>query len=282
MKKDLFGAHLSIAGGLETVFKRAAVVGAHAVQIFTKSNKSYFAKPLVAGEITAFTEAWNQSGVAVVVTHAAYLINLAASDAAVEKKSIASLRAEVERCVQLCIPYLVLHPGAHTGGGIEVGVEKIAQNLSAVLSEVPGDTMILLETAAGQGTAVGSTFEELRAIYDACDTEIKHRVGICFDTCHVFAVGYDLSSIEAYRSVMEKFDAIVGRKLLKVVHLNDSQTVCGSRKDRHANLGKGHIPQSVLHAIAHEMSERGIAVVLETPSVDGISEYAEEITFLRS
>jgi len=284
MKKnnDLMGAHLSVAGGLTTVFARAAAVGASAVQIFTKSNKSYFASPLTPQECEAFFAAWQASAVRMVVVHAAYLINLAASDAAVEKKSIASLRGELERCVQLQIPYLVLHPGAHTGSGAAVGIQKIAQNLSAVLRAVPGDCMILLETAAGQGTAVGTTFEELRALYDACDDEIKNRVGICLDTCHVFAAGYDLSSEAAYRQMMAQFDAVVGRSLLKVVHLNDSLTECGSRKDRHANLSTGHIPAAVLHCCAREMSAAGVGVILETPSQDGITEYAHEIEFLRS
>jgi len=278
--KPLIGAHLSISGGLATVFDRAKCVGATAVQIFTKSNKSYFAPALQQSDITAFAVAWQASEVEVVVTHAAYLINLAASDAAVEKKSIASLRAEVERCQQLAIPYLVLHPGAHTGSGSVVGIRKIADNLSAILHEVPGNTMVLLETAAGQGTCVGSTFEELRAIYDACDDAIKKRIGVCLDTCHVFAAGYDLRSVAAYQEMMQKFDALVGRHLLKVIHLNDSLTEKGSRKDRHANLSLGCIPASVLKYCAREMSGAGIAVILETPSEDGIAEYAQEIAFL--
>ncbi len=281
-KRDLFGAHLSVAGGLPLVFARAAAVGAHAIQIFTKSNKSYFAAPLTAQECGAFAAAWQASTVQVVVTHAAYLINLAASDAAVEKKSIASLRAEVERCVQLGIAYLVLHPGSHTGSGAVIGIQKIADNITAVLRAVPGDTMILLETAAGQGTALGSTFEELRAMYDACGSDVQHRVGICLDTCHVFAAGYDLRSEEAYRQMMHQFDSVVGRALLKVVHLNDSLTDVGSRKDRHANLSAGFIPASVLRVCAQEMSAADIAVILETPSEDGITEYAHEINFLRS
>lgn len=280
--KPLIGAHLSISGGLVTVFDRAKLVGATAVQIFTKSNKSYFAPALQQSDIAAFAAAWHVSEVAVVVTHAAYLINLAASDAAVEKKSIASLRAEVERCEQLSIPYLVLHPGAHTGSGMETGIQKIADNLSAVLADVAGGTMVLLETAAGQGTTVGSRFEELRAIYDACDDNAKKRIGVCLDTCHVFAAGYDLSTVASYQEMIRNFDAVVGRELLKVVHLNDSLTERGSRKDRHANLSTGYIPAAVLKHCADEMSVAGVAVILETPSEDGISEYAQEIAFLRS
>jgi len=281
MKRDLFGAHLSVAGGLEQVFPRAAQVGAHAVQIFTKSNKAYFAKPLSSDEIAQFAAVWKQSAVEAVVVHAAYLINLASSDSEVEKKSIASLRAEIERCQQLDILYLVLHPGSHTGSGTAVGIEKIARNLSAVLRATPGRCMVLLETAAGQGTNIGSTFEEIRALYDACDADIQSRVGGCFDTCHVFAAGYDLSSIAAYEAVWEKFAAVVGQQLLKVVHLNDSMGVCGDRKDRHANIGTGKIPADVLVRCAHDLSALGIPIILETPSVDGITEYKQEIALLR-
>ena len=282
MKKDLFGAHLSVSGGLSSVFVRAAQVGAHAVQIFTKSNKAYFAKALEQNEIAAFQVAWQASSVAVVVVHAAYLINLASSDAAVEKKSIASLRAEIERCQQLNISYLVLHPGSHTGLGTAAGIAKISRNLSTILHETPGQCMVLLETAAGQGTNIGSTFEELRALYDACDDAIKHRVGVCFDTCHVWAAGYDIADFDAYQQTMKKFDEVVGRDLLKVVHLNDSQTPLNSRKDRHANLKTGCIPAIILHHCARDMSAAGVAVILETPSEDGITEYRDELVFLRS
>jgi len=282
MKKDLFGAHLSVAGGLHTVFKRAAAVGAHAIQIFTKSNQSYFGKPITPAEQEAFTETWGKSDVAVVVTHAAYLINLAASNTDVEKKSISSLQHELERCELLKIPYLVLHPGAHTGRGIEGGIEQIARNLSTVLAKVPGETKILLETAAGQGTTLGRTFQELRAMHDACDEKMRSRVGICLDTCHVFASGYNLDSVAAYHAMMKEFDAVIGRKLLKVVHLNDSLLGVGSGKDRHANLKKGKIPFEVLSACAHDMQTHGIAVILETPSTDGITEYTEELRLLRA
>ena len=281
MKKDLFGAHLSVAGGLEQVFTRAEHVGAHAVQIFTKSNKAYFAKPLSSEEIAQFTYAWKKSSVAVVVVHAAYLINLASSDAEVEKKSIASLRAEIQRCQQLGITYLVLHPGSHTGLGTAVGIEKIARNLSAVLQDTPGDCMVLLETAAGQGTNIGSTFEEIRALYDACDPVVQSRVGVCFDTCHIFAAGYDISSLAAYEAVWKRFTQVVGQELLKVVHLNDSLGACGDRKDRHANIGVGKIPASVLVHCAQHLSSMGIPIILETPSIDGITEYAQEIALLR-
>lgn len=280
--KDLLGAHLSSAGGPETIFERAALVGAHTVQLFTKSNKSYFAPALSQATCEAFKMAWQQSNVTTVVTHAAYLINIAASDPDVEKKSCASLQLEIARCAALEIPYLVLHPGSHTGAGIEKGIAKIAHNLSAILEKVPGTVKVLLETAAGQGSNIGSTFEELRAIIDACSLEAQKRIGICFDTCHVFAAGYDISTVEQFDAVLAECDRVVGKHLLKVVHLNDSLGSCGDRKDRHANLMRGKIPFEVLAHCAHLMSMRGCAVILETPSDDGITEYREELQLLRT
>lgn len=283
MKKDLLGAHLSIAGGVHTVFERAAQTGCRTVQIFTKSNKAYFAKALAPEECERFKTLWQQSDVADIVTHAAYLINIGASNPEVEKKSRASLRAELERCHQLGIKYLVLHPGSHTGAGMATGIEKIAANLSNILADEQGDTMILLETAAGQGTNVGSAFAELRAIYDACDKKVQKRIGICLDTCHVFAAGYDISTLEGYKALWEHFDETIGRDLLKVIHLNGSKMACNSRRDRHANLGEGYIPTEMLKKFADDFGgAEGIPVILETPSADGITEYLNELQLLRS
>jgi len=279
-KKDLFGAHLSSAGGPATVFERVALVEANAVQFFSKSNQSYFAKPLSRTMIGAFEKARQKSDVAALVIHAGYLINLAASDATVEKRSVDALHAELTRCVALNVDTLVLHPGAHTGSGVAVGIEKIARHLSQVLLDIPGASSIALETMAGQGTTLGS-FEELAAIRSACDPAIRHRVGFCLDTCHVFSAGHDLSTLAGYRAMLAAFDKVLGLENLRVVHLNDSKAPCGAQVDRHANLKMGAIPFEVLKACAHEMSARGIPVILETPSDDGITEYAHELQLLR-
>lgn len=282
MPNDLLGAHLSTAGGAYNVFKRAAKVGARTVQIFTKSNKAYFSKPLTQEEIDRFKDEWKKSDVQQVITHAAYLINIGSSDANVVKKSCSSLRGEVERCHQLGIPYLVLHPGAHTGGGVEESIAKIAKGLNEVLANAPGDVMILLETAAGQGTTIGARFPELRAIYDACEPEVRKRLGICLDTCHVFAAGHNIAIERGYNRLWAQFDALIGRKLLKVIHLNDSKMECNTRRDRHANLGEGYIPTEMLKRFADEFGgPDGIPVILETPSTDGIAEYKEELALLR-
>jgi len=283
MKKPFYlGAHLSAAGGPSSVFARAEAVGATAVQIFTKSNKSYFAKPLDEREIVRFKNERDRTGITQVVVHAAYLINLGSSNPDVEKKSYASLKGELERCHQLGIAYLVLHPGAHTGSGVEVCIEKIARNLSRVLREEGGSTTVLLETAAGQGTTVGRTFEEIRAIYDACDESVRSRVGVCLDTCHVFAAGYDFRTPETYNALWQSFDEVIGRQLLKVIHLNGSKLDIGCKKDRHANLDEGYIPtQSLAFFVCDERLTETL-FILETPSDDGITEYKKELAQLRA
>lgn len=277
----LLGAHLSVAGGLANVFERAEQVGATAIQIFVKNNKAYFSRPITLEEQSAYLEGLSKSSVKSVVAHAGYLINLGASNPEVEQKSIASLKDELARCEQLAIQFLVLHPGAHTGLGVEKGVAQISRNLTEILRSDAGKTLVLLETAAGQGTTIGRTFEEMRALYDACEPDVRHRIGICLDTCHVFASGYHLATAEDYKQLWEKFDAIIGRPLLKVIHLNGSKEPCGSGKDRHANIGSGHIPADILKLFVVDSSNASVSIVLETPSEDGITEYKNELAFLR-
>jgi len=278
-KPTILGAHLSAAGGVHTVFERAEQVAADAVQIFTKSNKSYGAKQLEESIIADFKAAQRASHVSCVVTHAAYLINIASSTEATEQKSCTSLQLELERCEQLEIPYLVLHPGSHTGSGSAVGLAKIAKNLDAVLKKAGGSTKILLETAAGQGTNLGATFEELKYVYDQCSEQ--KRIGFCLDTCHVHAAGYALNTVEEYHSMIEHFDSVIGLSHLDIIHLNDSKMESGSRRDRHANLGTGTIPLDVITALINDSRLASVPIILETPSVDGITEYRQELALLR-
>lgn len=280
-KPEFLGAHLSISGGLDKSIERARLVNATSVQIFTKNNKAYFAPKLTDDQIENFLTAKEKAGIRSIVTHAAYLINLCSSNIETQKKSLDSLVQEIIRCNQLEIEYLVLHPGSHTGMGTEAGIEKIAENLSIALEKAGGSTMVLLETAAGQGTNIGSTFEEIRAIYDQCKSTIKSRVGVCLDTCHIFSAGYDISTPEKYHDVFEEFNKIIGLDLLKVIHLNDSKTPCNSRRDRHENLGKGTIDLHVFSEIVNDSRLQNIPIILETPSEDGITEYQEELMLLR-
>jgi len=247
-KKILLGAHISIADGLHKAIPRGEKIGCTAIQIFTKSSRSWFAKKLTDKDIEKFKKAEKESKqIKMVVAHTSYLINIASANKNTEKKSVESLAQELERCELLGIPYLVLHPGSHVGQGEEKGIEKIAKNLDHVLSKSKGKTKIALETMAGQGTNIGYTFKQLKKIRSICKQ--KSKVVVCLDTCHIFAAGYNFSSPEGYKKVVAEFAKTLGLGSLKVIHINDSKSERGSRVDRHANIGKGKIPRSVFKMI---------------------------------
>lgn len=276
----LIGAHISIAGNIALSIERAKSIGSSTMQIFTKSNRSWFDKPLHSDDITAFKQAMLSAELRQTMVHASYLINIAASSESVEKNSIKSLALELERAESLSIPYLVLHPGSHTGAGVEAGLKKIAANLDLVLSNASGKTMILIETMAGQGSNLGSTFEEVKQIFD----QTKHQalIGVCFDTCHVFSAGYNFSSDNGYAEVFEKFELIVGLKHLKAFHLNDSKTPFNSHKDRHEELGKGSIPLAFFKKLMNDKRFSLIPKILETPTDPAMQLYRNEIILLKS
>ena len=276
-EKQLIGAHTSTAGGLEKSVERATALKATTMQIFTKSNRKWFETPLPQESINRFVEAVNCSPLKSITVHGAYLINLASSNPEVEKKSVTSLTKELERCGQLKIPYFVLHPGSHTGSGEEKGIAQIAKNLDIILEKIKPTTKILLETMAGQGTNLGSTFEQLQAIIT--QTKNNKYLGVCLDTCHIFSAGYDISTEKGYKETLQTFDKLVGLDKLHIIHLNDSKTACGSKKDRHEELGKGAIPLEVFKWIMQDKQLSHVAKILETPNPDL---YAQEIAQLRA
>lgn len=275
----LLGAHISVAGGYSKAIERGESIGCTAIQIFTKSNKSWFAKPITEEEAIEFQKAAHASSIKKILVHSGYLINLASSSLSTRKLSFKSLKEELIRCEALNIPGLVLHPGSHTGGGMEEGTLHIIDALNELFKEHKGNTAILLETMAGQGTSVGHTFENLRTIYDNC--KYKERLGICIDTCHIFAAGYDLSSIAGYKKVFKEFSHYFGYRELKAIHLNDSKEDIGSKKDRHANIGKGKIPLEVFKHLLQDPHLTHIPKVLETP-VKNFLEYEKELDLLKS
>lgn len=276
----LIGSHISIAGGLHKSFDRAESIGCTAFQIFTKSNRSWFDKPLSEQEITSFKARWKESTVQQIVVHASYLINIGSKNQSTATQSTASLKTEIMRCQQLGISYLVLHPGSHVGAGEEVCIQQIAKNLDAALDPSDGSVMVLLETMAGQGTNVGSTFEQLAQIRHLSDH--KGRLGVCLDTCHIFAAGYDIASNEGYEVTIASFDDIIGLSHLKCLHINDSKTPFNAHKDRHEALGKGCIPLTTFKAIMTDKRLATIPKILETPSDDEMKLYAEEILLLKN
>ena len=260
----LFGAHMSVAGGLGQAFPRALAVGANAVQIFTKNANRWSAPPVTAEEQLAFRAAWQQSGIGPVMVHDAYLINLAATDEANWARSKAAMREELQRCADLGIPWLIAHPGAHVGAGVEAGITRIRAALHEIFAESDPGVRLLLENTAGQGSYLGGEFSHLAQLMDG----FGERVGVCFDTCHAHAAGYDLASAEGYEQTMAEFAREVGFERLFAFHLNDSQKGCGNRVDRHAHIGEGTIGCDGFARMVRDERFFHLPMVLETPKGD--------------
>lgn len=278
-KTLLLGAHISIAGGFEQAIIRGESIGCTAIQIFTKSNRQWNAKPIPQETSTLFKEAVRASSIQTVIAHAAYLINIGSPHNETRNKSIQSLMQELHRCQQLTIPYLVLHPGSRGSSSSKECLTAIAQALNQVLDTVPGTTMILLETMAGQGSNVCYHFEQLASVYELCHH--KDRIGICFDTCHAFAAGYDLTTQSSYQETWKRFDHILGLDLLKAIHINDSKKGCGARVDRHEHIGKGMIGNECFQLLFNDTRFFTIPKILETPK-DSLADDLRNIQHIES
>lgn len=263
------GAHMSIAGGVHRALERASDFDMTACQIFTKNDRQWSAKPLDPEHVVRFRDQREMLGIerTALVSHASYLINLASPDDALWEKSIAAFQDELERCRELDVPYLVVHPGAHVGSGTEAGLTRVAAALDGIYAGLPqNETMTLLETTAGQGTTLGSTFDELATIIDA--VEAPERIGVCLDTCHVFAAGYDFRDGEDYAAVIENFDQTIGLAKLQVIHVNDSKQPLGSRKDRHQHIGEGEIGPAGFQNFMTDERMAHLPFILETEKGD--------------
>lgn len=275
------GAHQSIAGGIYRAFERGDEATCDAIQVFNKSNNQWRAREYDAEELELWFAAMMETGIEVACAHNSYLINLASPDAELHEKSYASFREEVERCNVLHIPNLVFHPGAHVGTGAEVGVTRVAGALNRLAHELGdgNDVTLCLETTAGTGSNLGSTFEELAAIIDQVDNQ--ETMGVCLDTCHVFAAGYDIVSAAGYAETLRRFDETVGLARLKVLHLNDSKTPLGSYRDRHEHIGDGHIGRDGFRNVVTDPRLRHVPMVLETPKGDDLAEDVMNLSTLR-
>ncbi len=259
------GAHMSIAGGLDQAPLRGQQVGCDTIQVFTKSNRQWQAKPLSDSEVAAFQANLRATGIGPVVAHDCYLVNLATPRGPVWKKSLAAFRVEMERADRLGIPYLVTHPGQHRGAGEAEGIARVAEAMNRLHAALPeARVQVLLETTAGQGSSLGYRFEHLAAILEQIDQ--AGRVGICLDTCHVFAAGYDIGSPTGYRRTMRELDACLGLPRLKVIHLNDSQKGLGSRVDRHTHIGQGVLGLVAFRLLLTDPRLRRLPMILETPT----------------
>lgn len=262
------GAHHSIAGGLSRAVERAVETGCDCLQVFTRNINQWAVKPLDETEAEAFRDAVRDAGLKVVVVHDSYLINPAAADATLRKKSIAALAEEVRRANRLDIPWVVAHPGAAGEQPADVAVARAAAGIAEALTQTAGLAGgILIETTAGQGSCLGASFEEIGAMLEAIDAQpgLKKRVGVCLDTCHVFAAGYALAPKAALDETLRAFDRHIGLERLKVIHANDSKRECGSRVDRHEAIGKGKIGREAFRLLINHPKLAGIPFILETP-----------------
>ncbi|MEW5875885.1 MAG: deoxyribonuclease IV [Candidatus Zixiibacteriota bacterium] len=262
--EPLLGSHMSIAGGLFNAILHAEKAGCRCVQLFVKSSNQWRAKPLGDEEIAQFKSERERTGIGPAVAHSSYLINVGSPDDALYEKSREALLIEFQRCVQLGVEYLVFHPGAHVGSGVEAGIERIAKAMSWVLGkETGGSSMLLLETTAGAGSHIGSTFEELQSILERVGDPL--RTGVCLDTCHIFSAGYDIRDEAVYKKTMSQFDKVIGLDRLKAIHFNDSKFDIGTHKDRHEHIGKGFIGADGFGCFMKDKRLKTVPKVLETP-----------------
>ncbi len=258
------------AGGLHKAILNGKEIGCTAVQVFTSSPQQWAAKEITDEKAEAFRKAREETGIEAVVSHDSYLVNLAATEAALRKRSISALAGELLRCAKLGIPYAVTHMGAHKGDGEEVGLKRLAEGAAAVLAETPDSVSIAMETTAGQGTTMGYKFEHLGFVIEA--NKGHPRLVACLDTCHVFAAGYDIRTEETYNEMIEEFDRIVGLDRLRVIHVNDSMRPFASRKDRHAHIGQGEIGEDAFRRVVNDPRIRHASLILETPDPDEMHE----------
>lgn len=261
----LLGAHMPTAGGVHKALYSGKEIGCTSVQIFTASPRQWKSNPLSDEAIEAWKTGQQETGIQSTVSHAAYLINLAATDEAVWRQSYDAYLQELHRCCQLGVRYAVVHMGSHLGQGEDVGIDRLIETFKLLLEEMPEGCLPALETMAGQGSALCYRFEHFARLFDAVPDK---RLTVCADTCHLFAAGYDLRTQEAYDETMAEFDRLVGIERLSVWHVNDSKKPLGSRVDRHDHIGHGEIGEGGFRALMKDARFRSVPLLLETPEVD--------------
>ena len=266
MKKILLGAHMPTTGGLYHAAQFGKTVGCTAIQIFTKSNRQWQTKIITNEEAKKFKDELKINSIDYVNVHASYLINLASPETDTQKKSIQALEIELARCHQLGITDLVLHPGARKELPELQALKQVATNLNLALANSPQTTRVLLETMAGQGSTIGNSFEQLATIME--QVHDQSRIGVCIDTCHIFAAGYDFSDAKNYYELWTKFNKIIGIKKLGLIHLNDSKKELGSHVDRHEGIGDGKIGKQAFELIMNDENLIFVPKILETPKED--------------
>jgi deoxyribonuclease-4 len=273
------GAHVSIGGGLETCFQRGEELQCEAIQIFSKNQRQWKTVPITEETQRLFQERYEKSSVRQVVIHDSYLINLASPDREALRKSREAFHEEIHRADLLGVTYFVFHPGSHKGTGEKEGVRRIGENLNLILEETQSKKVqLLLETTSGQSSQIGYRFEQLEAII--AQVSQKNRLGICFDTAHIFTAGYDIRNSGTYHSTLRQFDEIIGLNRLKIFHLNDSKSDLGSRIDRHELIGKGLLGLETFRLLINDIRFKNHPMILETPG--GMDDDRASLQLLRS
>lgn len=258
------GAHMPTAGGLHNALRSGQAVGCDVIQIFTKSPQQWKTKEFTDADVEKFVEAQKETGILCLAAHDSYLINPAAADAELLQKSRDALADELRRSALLGLPFVVMHQGAIGPATEEEALMRLADSVKYVLDTVPeGGPQLLLETTAGQGKCLGYRFEQIAYVLEALDRD--PRVGVCVDTCHLFAAGYDLRDAESYTATMAEFDRLIGLDRIRMVHANDSKKELGSRVDRHEAIGKGHIGPEAFRLLLTDPRLLNVPIILETP-----------------
>jgi deoxyribonuclease-4 len=277
----LLGAHMSTSGGVHTAVDRATSIGCTALQVFTKNNNQWNAKPLTDDDIQNYKRKIAEASIAPVLAHDSYLINLCATNPDILKKSRAALIDELTRCEQLGIQLLNFHPGAHGGAGEEEGIKKIIESLNIAHNETKSfNVLSVVEATAGQGTAIGHKFEHLEKIINGVDE--PKRMAVCIDICHIFAAGYELRTEEGYAKTFREFDDVVGLDHIAAFHVNDSKKGFGAHVDRHEHIGKGMIGTQGFAFLMNDKRFAGIPKILETPKSEDLHEDVENLEVLRA
>lgn len=271
----LLGAHVSISGGVKNAPLNGEKIGCEAIQIFTKNQRQWKAKPYEKEEIDEYFANLKKSKIKKVLAHTSYLINLASSNQEIYEKSIDALIDDLNRCELLDIPFTVIHPGSHLGDGIEKGIERIINGINRIFTKIK-KSGIALETVAGQGTNIGFKFEHLKEIISGIKE--RDRIFVCFDTAHVYEAGYDIKTIKGFQRVLNEFDKIIGLEKLTIFHLNDSKTDLGSNVDRHENIGKGTLGLEPFKFLVNSKEFINHPMILETPG--GEDMYIEDLKTL--
>lgn len=268
------GCHLSVSGGFEKMVKDALKLGADTLQFFTRNPRGANAKKIDENDTKAFVNLMQQNNFGKIIAHAPYTLNPCSADENTRNFALKIFKDDLSRMEYIPNNYYNFHPGSHTGQGVDIGINQIADMLNKSLTENQS-TIVLLETMAGKGTEIGRSFQELQAIIDK--VELKNKIGVCLDTCHIFDAGYDI--VNNLDGVLKEFNSVIGLDRLKAIHLNDSKNAMGSHKDRHETIGNGNIGLSAMFKIVNHPLLQGLPFCLETPNdADG---YKKEIQMLR-